>query len=172
MSSSSESVSADGGGLGTQASVGLRAGGGAAILVFGALGVCLPFALHQLRDGAPWLLYTKAAAAGVVLALALVHLINDAFSTFAELTPGAGAQRARGPPRYYASGSLQPRRARRRALVACNGAAHTHTRRGGLCTVRSGFKRWAGGVDIALRSAAVSTYGVRRRSVPSRGRAS
>ena len=77
------------GGLGTQASVGLRAGGGAAILVFGTLGVALPFLLRRLRDGAPWLLYTKAAAAGVVLALALVHLINDAFSTFAELEPGA-----------------------------------------------------------------------------------
>jgi hypothetical protein len=71
------------------ASVALRAGGGACILLAGSAGVCLPAVLGRLtRDGSPWLLYVKAAAAGVVLALALVHLINDAFSTFAELTPG------------------------------------------------------------------------------------
>ena len=80
---------ASGGGLGSSASVGLRAGGGAAILAFGTFGVCLPFLLRRLRDGAPFLLYLKAAAAGVVLALALLHLINDSFSTFARLEPGA-----------------------------------------------------------------------------------
>lgn len=72
------------------ASVALRAGGGAAILVGGAVGVALPALLARLlRDGAPWLLYTKAAAAGVILSLAIIHLINHAFHEFAELEPGA-----------------------------------------------------------------------------------
>jgi hypothetical protein len=71
------------------ASVALRAGGGAAILLTGTGGVLLPFALAAARGGASWLLYTKATAAGVILSLALVHLINESFATFAELTPGA-----------------------------------------------------------------------------------
>jgi hypothetical protein len=146
------------GGLGTQASVGLRAGGGAAILVFGTLGVALPFLLRRLRDGAPWLLYTKAAAAGVVLALALVHLINDAFSTFAELEPGApplaAAATQHVSPRCPSSHAAQPAASRARpccgrdcALGVCDGAPAANARRGGLGAARCGLRR-CDGVDI------------------------
>ena len=125
-------------GLGSRASVGLRAGGGVAELVFGTLGVALPFVLRRLRDGAPWLLYTKAAAAGVVLSLALVHLINDAFSTFAELEPGAPLLprrmcRARLCLRPRCAVSARPPRRLRaslRALFALIGAAASNARRG------------------------------------------
>lgn len=70
-------------------SVALRAGGGACVLVAGAVGVGLPFLLDLSGRASRALLYTKATAAGVVLSLALVHLINESFATFAELTPGA-----------------------------------------------------------------------------------
>jgi hypothetical protein len=105
------------------ASVALRAGGGAAILVGGTLGVALPFLLSRLRDGAPWLLYTKAAAAGVILSLAIVHLINHAFLEFAELTPGASCRRL--PHRHTtqpAAGRARPRSARVCALGARDSA--------------------------------------------------
>jgi hypothetical protein len=75
-------------------SVALRAGGGACVLVAGAVGVGLPFMMDLRGRSSRALLYTKAAAAGVVLSLALVHLINECFSTFAEMTPGAHAAHA------------------------------------------------------------------------------
>lgn len=138
------------GGLGTQASVGLRAGGGAAILVFGTLGVALPFLLRRLRDGAPWLLYTKAAAAGVVLALALVHLISDAFSTFAELEPGApplaAAATQHVSPRCPSSHAAQPAAAMaRRPRMRAAGASALRAAGCGVATVSTYYVRRLGG---------------------------
>jgi len=68
-------------------SVALRAGGGAIVFVFGSAGVALPFLLTRV-DNAAWLMYCKAFAAGVVLSLAVVHVINDCFANFAKLEPG------------------------------------------------------------------------------------
>jgi hypothetical protein len=53
--------------------------------------VLLPLALATAHDAAaaPWLLRLKAFGAGVVLALAVVHLIKEALEAFTELTPGA-----------------------------------------------------------------------------------
>lgn len=167
------------GGLGTQASVGLRAGGGAAILVFGTLGVGLPFLLRRLRDGAPWLLYTKAAAAGVVLALALVHLINDAFSTFAELEPGAPPLAAAATPHVSPHGpsghAAQPVASRGRpccgrdcTLGVPDGSPGANARRGCLGAARSGLQRCASGqrcrhlTRAALAAAAVAGVLMRR----------
>jgi hypothetical protein len=72
-------------------SVSLRIGAGFAVLATGSLGVVLPLALSTAHDGraVPWLLRTKAFSAGVVLALALVHVINDAFASLTKLAHGA-----------------------------------------------------------------------------------
>jgi uncharacterized membrane protein len=53
--------------------------------------VLLPLALATAHDAAaaPWLLRLKAFGAGVVLSLAVVHLIKEALEAFTELTPGA-----------------------------------------------------------------------------------
>jgi hypothetical protein len=73
----------------------LRVGGAFAILVAGSAGVLLPLALATARDAsaAPWLLRLKAFGAGVVLSLAVVHLIKEALEAFSELTPGARARK-------------------------------------------------------------------------------
>lgn len=72
-------------------SVALRIGGGFAILVAGTLGIALPMCLAAANDAraVPLLQLLKAYAAGVVLALALVHLLNDAYSDLSALPEGA-----------------------------------------------------------------------------------
>ena len=132
------------------ASVALRAGGGAAILVGGTLGVALPFLLGRLRDGAPWLLYTKAAAAGIILALAVVHLINHCFHEFAELTPGALCRRLHVTPRSplpAAPGRTLPAFARWVSEIARRAA---NERRGGAHSAL--IRRCASGVDTLWRA--------------------
>jgi|APGre2960657444_1045066.scaffolds.fasta_scaffold03132_1 hypothetical protein len=71
-------------------SVSLRLGGGFAILVAGSVGVFLPLLLAGAHDAraAPWLLRLKSFGAGVVLSLALVHLLPEAFEAFEGLTEG------------------------------------------------------------------------------------
>lgn len=72
-------------------SISLRIGGGFAILVAGALGVVLPVSLRSINDAraAPFILLLKAFAAGVILALATVHLLQEAYISLSSLPPGA-----------------------------------------------------------------------------------
>ena len=75
----------------------LRVAGGFIVLVAGALGVASPLVLRRTHEAnvSSTVLLLKAFSAGVVLSLALVHLISDSFANFAELTPGARCARSR-----------------------------------------------------------------------------
>lgn len=71
-------------------SLALRVGGGFAILVAGGIGVVLPFFLSSINDAraSPATQLLKSFAAGVVLTLALVHLLQEAYISLASLPPG------------------------------------------------------------------------------------
>jgi hypothetical protein len=111
------------------ASLRLRVGGGFAILVAGALGVALPLLLAAAHDAAaaPWLLRTKAFAAGVVLSLAVVHLLNEALESFSELAPGASRAARRGA--RGARRGAERARARRSSAQRAQGASSVDTAR-------------------------------------------
>jgi hypothetical protein len=69
----------------------LRIAGGFIVFVAGGAGVFSPFVFrrtHEAHVSAP-LLLLKAFSAGVVLSLALVHLVGDSFNVFLALPPGA-----------------------------------------------------------------------------------
>ena len=73
----------------------LRVAGGFIVLVAGSCGVLLPLVARSTHEAhaSPRMLLVKAFSAGIILALALEHLISDSFSNFSQLPPGA-ARRA------------------------------------------------------------------------------
>lgn len=69
----------------------LRIGGSFAIMAAGSLGIILPVFLHSFHDGraVPAILLLKAFAAGIIIALATVHLLTESYISLASLPPGA-----------------------------------------------------------------------------------
>lgn len=94
-------------------SIALRIAGGFIVLLAGSAGVWLPFKVASAHDSsnARGLLRTKAFSAGVVLALALIHLLGDAWSAFRTIDDGA--LREGGLRRHTSTGRRLHRRARR-----------------------------------------------------------
>lgn len=83
----------------------LRVAGGFIVLVSGFCGVLLPLVAQATHEAnvSRTLLLLKAFSAGVVLSLALVHLISDSFTDFGSLPPGDTAVAARAAPLTAAS---------------------------------------------------------------------